>query len=1465
MIPALLVLLQFFPLAELRSSECPERVAPTHLAAVTVWTREFNGSSLYRISDEDLSDEGYHRGTADREDVVVLLAKSPGQCTLGLCTLALSTNARISDGVVSHQENVLGTPDGFTNLRDTFYCVRRHGDCGAQRPVFRFTKGSGLSIVYAYSLDPETSFPGYSTEGKVLCYGWADNESVVHPMSNDRICLPVNAVANGKISYSSSTSSIYSIGTTATLECDEGYVNGGQSTVLCVKSGWYPASGLGYCVEQNNSLVHSDTSLSASSSSMECAALGKIRNGQLTYSGLAKGEGFIVGRFPQGTHAIVACDIGYNLFGSANSVCKDGKWNRKHGVCYSKLDPICPTLKPPAAGKISYSTLEPYTPSTTATMSCDFGLSVLGASSLRCTMDGWFPPEGFGVCRVETAGLGCLPVIVLGGTPSYIQSNLQLPYSSGTSVFVVCNIGYIPQGSMSALCQNGVWTPTLGTCVLSPAAVPVERVATCEFEIRMSEKLKIWPKQWNTGARVDAPECGDTGALGLGVWKWDLGTSLMTSSVPYIPSVMGRFSGMDGQEPNSILSCGNPMSANGMVTYSWGTPEEPLKQSGTVALLSCNLGFVPVGSTTSTCRDGIWMPALGICTAEGASTLSCPAMLPALGGTISYSSGSTLGPFESGTMAILRCNKGLPTGTSVSTCLNGQWSPPTLGTCSLDPDVPGDGDSCAGILTPVGGILVYSSGGIIGPFPSGTRVSMQCNIGSPSGATSAICTNGRWNPQSLGTCSSTGGQSCNVLITPLGASLSYSTGNSVGPFAPGTTVTMTCIIGSPLGATSASCSNGQWFPPALGTCNSDSVGFTCPELVVPPAGVVTMTNSGLAGRATQGTVATLRCPFGVQGTASAVCTNGQWTPSQLGTCIGFPGNGASTCSAITTPLGAILSYSNLALLGPFSEGTTVTARCLNGAAVVGISTAKCTGGQWVPATLGTCPSSGSESGLPCPSIEQTGSSVDYSDGQLSTNHPSGTTATLFCNSGIPLGASLSTCQNGQWTPPLGSCPNSGAIQCTLPPALPIGATVTYSSGNMFGPWNSGAVATMACPLAQTVVGSTTSICNNGVWSPLGTCSSSGGGGGLRCGKVSSPQNGVVFYSSSGDDGYYRSGTTVTLVCNLGYQASGATTAVCQGMFWSPSELGQCISAINSGDTTRQCLTGVPFVVNGVINYSNGKQLGPWQQGSTATLFCNNGYVASGAIMSTCMGNGRWLPETLGQCFFTSASPLACEALPFIIGGTVAYSNPRLPPYPQGTTATLNCAPGYTLSGFNTMVCLGGKWSPGLGSCKPNWLQRRTFNDVGGPENQGLFCEAPAAPAFGEITFSKTSSQSGFVSGTTARLRCSFGRSITGPSFSICSQGMFHPVLGQCTNDAQSILPFTGVCLPLTAPTNGRITYIQPRRQDRIEIGTTALLYCLESFAVTGQATVVCTEDGWRPATGLGQCDSTNSISASLKV
>ncbi|VDP13419.1 unnamed protein product [Heligmosomoides polygyrus] len=378
-----------------QSLECPESRAPSQLAAVAVWTRESNGSLLYRISDEDLTDEGYRRGTADREDVVVLLARSPGSCTLGPCALQLSTNVRESDGVVSHQENVLGIPDGFSDMHNSFYCVRRYGDCGAQRPVFRYTKGFGSSMVYAYSLDPAALFPGYSREGRILCYGWDDSGSVVHALSMEKKCLPINAIANGRVrcrvTYSTGHSAIHSIGTTATLVCDEGYLGGGQSAVLCVKTGWYPASGLGYCVKRN-------------------------------------------GRFPQGTHVTVLCNIGYDLFGSINAVCEGGRWSRKLAVCQSSFDPKCPSLNTPFPGRITYSSLPPYSPSTTATLVCDLGLAVSGDASLTCTEDGWSPKTGLG---------------------------------DGSTVFIMCNIGYTPQGSMSSLCQNGAWTPTPGSCSMS--------------------------------------------------------------------------------------------------------------------------------------------------------------------------------------------------------------------------------------------------------------------------------------------------------------------------------------------------------------------------------------------------------------------------------------------------------------------------------------------------------------------------------------------------------------------------------------------------------------------------------------------------------------------------------------------------------------------------------------------------------------------------------------------------------------------------------------------------------------------------------------------------------------------------------------------------------------------------------------------------------------------------------------
>ncbi|ETN83887.1 hypothetical protein NECAME_01680, partial [Necator americanus] len=698
-----------------QSPECVESKTPSQLVAVTVWSRERNGSTSFRISDEDLTDEDYQRGSKDRQDIVVLLARSPGSCTLGPCTLQLSTNSRESDGAIAHQENVLGIPFGFKDLDDSFYCARRFGDCGAQLPVLRFTRGSGPSMTYAYSLDPTASFPGYTREGKILCYGWSDSGSVVHPILPDSNgCLHLNSIANGKITYSTVKSTIYPIGTTATLACDDGYMGGGQSAVLCVRSGWYPASGLGYCVRQNVTRVNSGTAPAVSSASLVCAALGPVLNGQLLYSGIPVGVVFILKAECKATFAENGDPQLSPLLAKAQDAALKhflivtSKFSRSElHDSQLKLTGFCENFHRQLnmCGQVTYSSIAPYSPSTTAKLSCDFGRTVSGTSSLVCTEDGW-SPESFGECKqssrkkrqLSSTSFGCSAVTVPFGTTAYIQADPSVPYSSGTSVFVMCNMGYSSQGPMSALCQNGVWTPTLGTCTISPlggginnsiiGVNPGNSVGTCPaLATPLSGTVT-----YNPPGTFGSYPSGTTASLSCNLGYTVSGSSTSTcSNGAWIPAVLGYcIQGLGGLGTNSILECSNPVVINGIVTYSQGNAFDPDKPSGTIATLACNPGFSPSGSTTATCQSGSWIPTLGMCISSGGlfpgtttSGQTCTALFPPIGGSITYSTGSIMGPFNSGTVATLQCTSGFPQGASSSTCTNGQWSPPTLGTCSF--------------------------------------------------------------------------------------------------------------------------------------------------------------------------------------------------------------------------------------------------------------------------------------------------------------------------------------------------------------------------------------------------------------------------------------------------------------------------------------------------------------------------------------------------------------------------------------------------------------------------------------------------------------------------------------------------------------------------------------------------------------------------------------------------------------
>ncbi|VDL77146.1 unnamed protein product [Nippostrongylus brasiliensis] len=888
-----------------QSPECPVSRSPSQLAAVTVWTRRSNGSDVYRISDEDLTDEGFQRASNDRKDVVVLLARSPGACTFGPCTLQLSTNIRQSDGAISHQENVFGIPYGFTDTNNSFYCARRMGDCGAQQPIFRYTRGYGESLVYAHSLDPLATFPGYSRDPKVLCYGWADSGSVIRPVSNDKNCLAVNAIANGRVTYSTAASSFYSVGTTATLTCDDGYVGGGQSTVMCVKS---------------ETRLNHGSSAAVSSAALECAALGTIANGHLIYNTLAIGDGqarkgklhnakpgpsghrgTVVAmyarsattvptrRFVKGTRATVLCNLGFHVFGSADAICEDGRWSRKVGTCQSNFSPKCPSINVPLPGKVTYSSLAPYVPPTSATLTCDLGLVVSGVSSLVCTEDGWLPPTGFGACRAATrtkrqatTGATCPAANVDGGITMYIQSNVAIPYSTGTTVFVMCNLGNALQGSTSAMCQNGVWTPALGVNSGSAGSQCLAMAVPANGLVSYSPN--------GTGGSYTT---GTVATLSCNLGFTISGSLSSTCSAgTWIPAVLGTCNpGLGGLGSNSIDSCPNPTVTNGMITYSTGSVFDTTRPSGTSATLSCNFGFTLTGSSTSSCFSGVWNPKIGNCTSSsstgGGLSQQCPYMLPPFGSTIAYSIAVT-------------------TGLSVSTCTDGQWTPPSLGICSLGTGTGGIGTTCSAMFPPFGGTLSYSTGGSFGPFSSGTTVTLTCTNGVVSGT-------------------------CSALFQPFGGILTYSTGSSTGPFASGSTVTLSCLGGFPTGSSFATCSNGQWSPPALGTCSTTggtggTGGVTCPALPTPWSGTLSYSTGSTMGPFSSGTSVTLTCTSGlVTGSSYATCSNGQWSPSTLGTCSSTGGStGGLTCFALFPPIGGTLSYSTGSSTGPFNSGTTVT-------------------------------------------------------------------------------------------------------------------------------------------------------------------------------------------------------------------------------------------------------------------------------------------------------------------------------------------------------------------------------------------------------------------------------------------------------------------------------------------------------------------------------------------------------------
>uniref|UniRef100_A0A915AFV3 Sushi domain-containing protein n=2 Tax=Parascaris univalens TaxID=6257 RepID=A0A915AFV3_PARUN len=1479
------------------TSLCPTSGYPSEPAPISVWTKPSeSGGDIYRLGGEELLAEGYHRGAHGNDTLVVVLNRGPPHaCPLHKCALRLTTNETLDDGTIVYHANEAATSPGHKIIYEelSLYCVRNSGDCGADVPIFTFKKPSANA--YAYSIDPSVSITGFKRDAKPLCYGWSDRTITLwdrqSTMEHPSGCKPISSLINGEVIYQSSKSANFPFGSTATVQCKSGFTVVGPTTLTCTHFGWYPESALGSCVVQDAAQAN------------YCEAFPSPQDGYVIYS--AQGPGI----YPSGTTAVLHCDTESGTSQITQEArCENGLWSKFNpGSCQHPVN-NCSQLPSVLNGQVEYITDEngQFGIGTKAKLRCAAGYVPIGVDSVTCGSDGWMPVSNLGTCQLKStenavrvkrqSGMHCIVgmPMVLNGQVNYSHAAVFGPFPHGTQAALICNVGFKVSGESAAVCNGQSWQPaSFGICIRNDSNSNSLGLP-CHFglpppiggTVSYSQGSPFGPFPSGTAAYLECTSGFPQGS-----------TSSRCTNGQWNPSALGACtSSVIGIGTGSMqCSVGPPAPLNGKLTYSSGSMFGPFS-SGTVVSVSCESGFTLSGPRNATCINSQWSPStIARCVREGETQCSSSISVP-LNGRVSYSDGRSYAPFLPGTTATLTCDTGYqPSGEITSQCINGKWEPSSFSQCAQGRS---GGTQCLfGIGAPLNGRIHYSNDAMWGPFPDGTSAGLVCYSGSsPSGATLSTCQNGQWAPTALGQCiqrGGSGGEQCHAgLPTPFNGQITYSNNAIFGPFPSGTSAALSCNFGhSPSGgSTQSTCKDGKWSPSSLAQClagGGNTGGAHCSSGPMTPAnGQLSYSNGMLFGPFPPGTSVSLSCNFGYSpsgGSTQSTCKNGNWSPSSLAQCLAGGGNtgGAHCFSGPMTPANGQLSYSNGMLFGPFPPGTSVSLSCNFGHSPSGGSTqSTCKNGNWSPSSLAQCLAGGGNTGgAHCFSGPMTPANgqLSYSNGMPFGPFPSGTVARLTCTFGFTAsGPTSSTCSNGAWNPPtMPQCIQGGSgAPCQTGVFPPLNGRVTYSNGALSGPFPSGTTVTVSCNLGYAVSGTVAATCINGQFNPttLGQCVQGGVGGiGLpaQCFGLVPPFNGQISYSQQSSASTYPSGTIATLICNLGFTVSGGSTAsTCINGQWNPSTLGTCQTGIggSSGGTSTagQCLFALPSVSNGNIQYSGGNSVGPFHSGTSASLICNFGFTPTGSTTSFC-SNGVWQPSNLGSCrtngineYNLGGSNVPCLAVFPVLEGQLSYSElSGNGMYHQGTVVVLTCNAGYSVSGLSTATCFGGGWTPfpGIGYCKQTEVPRSPFAVTG---NALTFCPAQMHPFNGNINYNEVPSVGSFPTGTVARLQCNLGFTVSGPSSSTCSDGVWSPQLGVCQAGIGSFSG-SGSCTPLAVPNNGKIFYIQAGTKDGNELGTAAILTCETGFTPSDQTMFTCTAEGWAPKNRFPACLPANQL------
>ncbi|XP_034522831.1 complement receptor type 2 isoform X8 [Ailuropoda melanoleuca] len=545
-----------------------------------------------------------------------------------------------------------------------------------------------------------------------------------------------------------SDQSEFAVGKTWEYECLPGYIKRSFSITCLKTSKWSDAQQ--FCKRKS------------------CTSPGELLHGSVLIP-----KGAVLG-----STITYSCDQGYRLIGDSSATCIISD----NIVTWDKDMPLCETIpcEPPPAisnGDFYSSSREDFFYGMVVTYKCHVGpngkklFDLLGEKSIYCTSKDnrvgiWSGPPPQCIPPVKCP----IPEVENG----IMESGFGRSFSLNDTVMFRCKPGFTMKGSNIVWCQpNSKWNPPLPKCL--KGCLPPPHINHGSYNILDKEFFPI-------GQEVS--------------YSCDAGYTLIGTS-PIQCTSLGTWSHAAPEcEAKSCDAIPNQL-LNGHVVAP------PTLQLGAVVSFVCDKGYQLNGQSSSQCvSEGmrvLWNNTFPVC-----ERISCDPPPPIKNGWNSYSTGSI--PLN--TVVRYSCFKAFK--------LIGE----RILFCTSKDQVKGIWDKAAPVceyhntnsLCPepivAGG---YRNKKSRPPYRHGDSVTFTCNTNfTMKGNKSVWCqANGTWGPTPLPTCESDFPQECPPLPTiPNGSH----TGEGVGPFAPGLSVTYSCEPGYLLvGEKTIRClSSGNW-------------------------------------------------------------------------------------------------------------------------------------------------------------------------------------------------------------------------------------------------------------------------------------------------------------------------------------------------------------------------------------------------------------------------------------------------------------------------------------------------------------------------------------------------------------------------------------------------------------------------------------------------------------------------------